>query len=211
MRLAAATGLAGCSIEDATTDPAAPIYDFQLAVERVAAAVEAAQGIEGGFVLTARAENLIRGRIDLDDLMLEKGYTPTKSYSRTKLANVLFALELDRRLGEAGCKSVCIACHPGYSNTNLQSTGPTRLLGFIYKFTNPLLAQSSKAGAIPTVLAAAGAEAKRGAYYGPQKMSEARGRVSDALVADHALDRGTWVGLWEASEALLGEPFRLPA
>ena len=151
------------------------------------------------------------GRIDLDDLMLEKSYTPTKSYSRTKLANVLFALELDRRLQEGGCKAVCIACHPGYSNTNLQSTGPTGLFNFIYKFTNPLLAQSSKAGAIPTVLAAAGVEAKRGAYYGPQGMGEARGRVSDALVADHAMDRGHWIGLWEASEALVGEPFKLPA
>lgn len=151
------------------------------------------------------------GRIDLDDLMLDKGYTPTKSYSRTKLANVMFALELDRRLQESGCKTVCIACHPGYSNTNLQSTGPTGLFNFLYKFTNPLLAQPSRAGAIPTVLAAAGTEAKRGAYYGPQGMGEARGRVSDALVADHALDSGLWAGLWEASEALLGEPFKVPA
>lgn len=67
VRLAAATGLAGCSIEDATTDPAAPIYDFDLAVERVAAAAEAARAVPDGFVLTARAENLIRGRVDLDD------------------------------------------------------------------------------------------------------------------------------------------------
>jgi 2-methylisocitrate lyase-like PEP mutase family enzyme len=67
VRLAAATGLAGCSIEDATTDPAAPIYDFALAVERIAAAAEAARAVSGGFVLTARAENLIRGRNDLDD------------------------------------------------------------------------------------------------------------------------------------------------
>ena len=67
IRLAAATGLAGGSIEDATTDPAAPIYDFSLAVERIAAAAEAARAVPGGFVLTARAENLIRGRPDLDD------------------------------------------------------------------------------------------------------------------------------------------------
>ena len=151
------------------------------------------------------------GRVDLDDLMLEKGYTPTRSYARTKLANLMFALELDRRLEDAGCKAVCIACHPGYSRTNLQSTGPTGLFNLVYKMTNPLLAQSSKAGAIPTVLAAAGTEARRGAYYGPQKMSEARGRVSEALVADHALDRGVWAGLWAASEALVGEPFSLPA
>ena len=151
------------------------------------------------------------GRVDLGDLMLEKGYTPTKSYARTKLVNLMFALELDRRLEDGGCKAICIACHPGYSSTNLQSTGPTGLFNFVYKLTNPLLAQPSRAGAIPTVLAAAGTQARRGAYYGPQKMSEARGRVSDALVADHALDRTVWAGLWAASEALVGEPFPLPA
>ncbi len=150
------------------------------------------------------------GRLDMNDLMLERSYTPTRSYSRTKLANLMFAFELDRRLQEGGCKAICIACHPGYANTNLQSTGPTGLFNLVYKIANPLLAQSSRAGAIPTVLAAAGVEAKRGAYYGPQGMGEARGRVSDALVADHALDRGLWADLWRASETLQGEPFELP-
>ena len=63
------------------------------------------------------------GEIDLDDLMWETGYTPSKAYFRSKLANIMFAFELDRRLQANGCKSVCIACHPGYANTNLQSTG----------------------------------------------------------------------------------------
>jgi len=64
---AEAAGLAGCSIEDATGDPAKPIYDFSLAVERVAAAVEAARALERDFVFTARAENFLHGRLDLDD------------------------------------------------------------------------------------------------------------------------------------------------
>ena len=150
------------------------------------------------------------GAIDLDDLTWEKGYTPSKAYFRSKLANVLFAFELDRRLEAAGNKSICIACHPGYAATNLQSTGPTGPLNFFYKFLNPLFAQPSQAGAIPTVLAAAGVEAKRGAYYGPKKMGEARGPVGDALVAGQALDEDVARKLWSASEDLIGTPFTMP-
>ncbi|NND49916.1 MAG: short-chain dehydrogenase, partial [Rhizobiales bacterium] len=150
------------------------------------------------------------GEIALDDLMSENDYTPTKAYAQSKLANLMFALELDRRLQAAGCKAVCIACHPGYSSTNLQSTGPRGLFSLLYKLANPLLAQSAAAGAIPTVLAAAGKEAQRGGYYGPQKMSEARGPVSDASVASRALDREVAEKLWHASEELIGEPFNLP-
>ena len=150
------------------------------------------------------------GTLDFDDLMTTRDYTPSKAYFRSKLANLMFAFELDRRLREAGCKAIAIACHPGYSNTNLQSTGPTGFLSALYKLLNPLMAQSQEAGAIPTVLAAAGAEAKRGAYYGPQRMQEARGPVSDALVADHAQDRGDWERLWEMSEELVGQKFVMP-
>ena len=67
IRLAAEAGVVGGSIEDATGDPAQPIYEFSLAVERVAAAVEAARALPFPFVLTARAENLLHGRLDLDD------------------------------------------------------------------------------------------------------------------------------------------------
>ena len=69
VRRAAAAGLEGCSIEDATGDPAAPIYDFGLTVERIAAAVETARGLDRDFVLTARAENFLHGRRDLDDTL----------------------------------------------------------------------------------------------------------------------------------------------
>lgn len=151
------------------------------------------------------------GTLDFDDLMTTRSYTPSRAYFRSKLANLIFAFELDRRLDEAGCKAVAIACHPGYSNTNLQSTGPRGFLSALYKLLNPLMAQSQEAGAIPTVLAAAGTEARRGAYYGPQRMQEARGPVGDALVADHALNRDDWKRLWEMSEELVGQTFAMPA
>ena len=150
------------------------------------------------------------GTIDLDNLMWAKNYSPSKAYFRSKLANVMFAFELDRLLEANGCKAVCVACHPGYAGTNLQSTGPTGFLNMLYKLTNPLFSQPSEAGAIPTVLAAAGTEAKRGAYYGPKKMGEARGPVGDAIVAEQALDQEVAGKLWRASEELVGEPFRLP-
>ncbi len=171
--------------------------------------IDLVEAAEGRVVMVSSIAHKF-GRMNFDDLMHETGYTPTKAYGQSKLSNLIFAFELDRRLQEVGAKAIAIACHPGYSNTALQSTGPTGLLNLIYKVTNALMAQGAEAGAIPTVLAAAGTEAKRGAYYGPQKMSEARGPVGDALVADHALDKAAWTQLWEASEALLGEPFAMP-
>lgn len=142
--------------------------------------------------------------IDFDDLMHEKAYSANTAYFQSKLANLMFAFELDRRLKAAGSNAIAIACHPGYSATNLQSTGPKGILKLIYKPMNALLAQPSHKGALPTVLAAAGTEAKRGAYYGPTSWGDANGPVSDTKVAQHALDELVQARLWEESEKLLG-------
>ena len=145
------------------------------------------------------------GKINFDDLMYEKNYSPSIAYAQSKLANLLFALELDRRLVARDSSVKSIACHPGYSATALQSTGPKGLLNVIYKFTNRFMAQPPYKGAIPTVLAAAGKEALAGAYYGPQSMIEARGRVSDAEVRPQARDVVVAKRLWEESESLVGQ------
>lgn len=147
--------------------------------------------------------------LDLDDFMSDNEYTPIKAYAQSKLSNLMFAFELDRRLAAAGSKATCVACHPGYSSTNLQSTGPKGPAKFIMSITNRLLAQSPMAGAIPTVLAAASEEAQRGAYYGPQKRSEYKGPVGNAKVAEHALDREKQTRLWAESERLVGFEWRL--
>ena len=157
-----------------------------------------------GRVVTLSSLAHLSGKIRFDDLMGEKGYSPTAAYFQSKGANLMFALELDRRLQAADKKAISIGCHPGYSNTNLQSTGPTGIFSFLYKLTNPLLAQPSSDGALPTVLAAAGKEARRGGYYGPQKMGETRGPVGDAKVAAYILDRDQAQRLWEVSETLVG-------
>lgn len=169
--------------------------------------VEAA---EGRFVTLSSVANR-SSALNLDDYMSEKNYSPTNAYVQAKLSNLLFALELDRRLKEAGSKAISIACHPGYSNTNLQNTGPAGLLKIIYKIVNPLFAQSPALGAQPTVLAAAGLEAKRGAYYGPQNMNEFRGPAGDAKVPQHALDKDVWKRLWDLSEKLVDYKWSFPA
>ena len=144
------------------------------------------------------------GEIHFDDLMLTNGYTPTKAYGQSKLANLMFALELNRRLERAGSAVTSYACHPGYSNTRLQSTGPRGGWKALYSFTNTLLAQSAEKGAIPTVLCAAGTEAKPGGYYGPQGWSEMRGAVSDAAVTRAASSEADAARLWAESERLVG-------
>ncbi len=145
------------------------------------------------------------GQIHFDDLMLERGYDPSKAYTQSKLANLIFAQELHRRLEADGSAIKSIACHPGYSDTALQSTGPGALLSGIYKITNALLAQSSTLGAYPTVLAAADDEANSGAYYGPTGIMDARGPVGDAQVARRALNPHVAEQLWKVSEELVGQ------
>jgi len=145
-----------------------------------------------------------RGRIHFDDLMLSDNYNPTRAYTQSKLANVMFALELNRRLKASGSLVTAIACHPGYAATNLQSTGPTGAMRVLYRVLNRLFAQSAKAGALPLVLAAAGTEAKAGAYYGPTGPADARGPVGDSVVIEAALDHGAAVRLWAESERLVG-------
>ncbi len=149
------------------------------------------------------------GVIHFDDLMLVKNYDPTKAYTQSKLANLMFALELDRRLKAVSSPVSCMACHPGYSNTQLQSTGPSGFLNGLYKLTNPLLSQPAYNGAIPTVLSAAGEEAIAGGYYGPTGFMEARGPVSDAGVANRARNEKAAARLWAESEKLVGFEWRI--
>lgn len=149
--------------------------------------------------------------LNFKDYMSEDSYSPTGAYIQAKLSNLLFAFELDQRLKDAGSPAISIACHPGFSNTNLQSSGPTGLLHLIYKLVNPLFAQAPDRGALPTVLAAAGTEARRGGYYGPQAMNEFRGLPGDAKVPEHALNKKDWKQLWTLSEELVDFQWSIPA
>ena len=143
------------------------------------------------------------GRIRFNNLMMSSGYDAMQAYCQSKLANLVFALELHRRLKASNSAVASIACHPGYSNTALQSTGPAALMAAIYSVTNVLFAQSAKRGCLPTVLSAAGTEAVSGAYFGPTGLRELKGPVGDAAVSRAARNDETGKRLWEVSEQLV--------
>jgi len=163
----------------------------------------------GGRVVTVSSIAHKFGRIDFDNLMMQSGYDASRSYSRSKLANLLFAMELHRRLEDAGSRVKSVACHPGYSNTSLQFKGPTGLFKAVYAVTNKVLAQSAQKGAWPTALAAADDRVVSGGYYGPTGFFDARGPVGDSDVDSRALNEVTAKRLWEVSEELVGETIRL--
>ena len=144
------------------------------------------------------------GTIDFDDLQMENGYTPRDSYQRTKLANAVFAVELDRRLRDAGSSTLSVFAHPGYSDTNLQSTGPTGLMKAVLKIGNRLMAQSAESGALPQLYAATAPGIEGGEYYGPDGRREMRGHPTKVRAKRAAYDPQIGARLWNISEELTG-------
>lgn len=166
-----------------------------------------------GRVVVVSSVAHTNGKIDLEDLMGRTKYSPITAYNQSKLANIMFAFELDRRLIKANSPVMCIPCHPGYSATNLQTAGVgmeggSGFFNRLYKIGNKYLAQSAKLGAYPEVLAAADPDAKGGTYYGPTKWGGANGPVGLSKVAPQAQDEDMARKLWEATEALVG-PFSI--
>ena len=143
-------------------------------------------------------------KLNFDNIMLTGEYWPLKAYQQSKLANIVYGLDLHRRLEAAGSDVASISCHPGYSATNLQSTGPTGFWKPLYKLSNALMAQPASRGAQPLILSAAGVEAKSGGFYGPTGPGDARGKISDSDVAGRiAMDPEAGRKLWSLSEELL--------
>ncbi|HSN05840.1 MAG TPA: oxidoreductase [Candidatus Angelobacter sp.] len=148
------------------------------------------------------------GRIDLDDLMGEERYRPWRAYGQSKLANLLFAFELQRRLDALGVPVASYAAHPGYASTNLQTVGPrmrgsrvgVRLAGW----GNAVLGQSAAMGALPTLYAATVAGLAPGSYIGPDGFLEQRGYPRVVSASDAARDESMAAALWARSEALIG-------
>jgi NAD(P)-dependent dehydrogenase (short-subunit alcohol dehydrogenase family) len=149
------------------------------------------------------------GKIDFDNLMMNGSYDTSQAYFQSKLANIMFAFEFERRLRAAGSDMICIPVHPGYSNTNLQSAGVgmdggSAFFRWVYAFSNRVFAQAADHGAYPEVLAAADPTAKGGTYYGPTSMGDTRGPVGESSVAKRALDQDVARRLWDVSEELVG-------
>ncbi|GAB2826624.1 oxidoreductase [Actinocorallia aurea] len=150
-----------------------------------------------------------RGRIDFDDLAAERSYSPSRAYAQSKFANVLFALELDRRLRAAGDPAISVLAHPGYSATNLQTSGPTGLLSLGGRIGNLLLAQHVSKGALDQLYAATAPGVQGGEFYGPDGLGESRGHPVLVRPVRSATDPETARRLWDVSEKLTGVSFPL--
>lgn len=149
-----------------------------------------------------------RGRIDLDDLMGEKRYRPWGAYAQSKLANLLFAFELQRRLDAHGLPVASYAAHPGYAATNLQSVGP-RMRGSgvgerLASWSGALLAQPAAMGALPTLYAATAPGLAPASYVGPDGFLEQRGHPTLVSTIPAARDESLAAELWARSEELTG-------
>lgn len=152
------------------------------------------------------------GRINFDDLQGERRYIAWLAYGQSKLANLMFALELQRRATEAGTELKSMAAHPGYSATNLPFAGPghwyERVGGAIGNF---VIAQSSKMGALPTLYAATVPDLPGGTFVGPDGFMEQRGYPKVVTGAGKAYDEGAQRRLWEVSEELTGVQYAFSA
>lgn len=174
----------------------------------------------GHFALTAQLLPLLRktpnarvvtlssvaaraGKINFEDLQYKNSYVPMQAYGQAKLANLLFALELQRQSDKHGWGITSIASHPGVSRTNLLITGAGRwsAAGIARRFL-PFLFQPQAQGALPTLYAATSPEAKGGMYYGPDKMGETRGFPTAAKIPAQAEDLEVSKKLWEVSQKL---------
>lgn len=147
-----------------------------------------------------------QGSIDFEDLQLERGYSPWRAYCQSKLAMLMFTLELQRRSGAQGWGLLSAASHPGYVRTELAANAPvaryrlsTNGLMFL-----PLLSQSAEDGALPTLFAATAPDARPGGYYGSTGRFEMVGPVGPAAIDEKARDLGQARRLWEVSEELTG-------
>jgi NAD(P)-dependent dehydrogenase (short-subunit alcohol dehydrogenase family) len=141
-----------------------------------------------------------------------EAYEPSKTYSQTKLANLLFARELHRRAREAGSAVTSTAAHPGVSATNLITSpdgmGAMPLVGRVAPVLTRIFFQSAAAGARPTLYAAT--EAAPGSYTGPQRFGESRGLIGSAKLSTFAADDALGRELWTRSEEWTGIRFDVP-
>ncbi len=142
------------------------------------------------------------GDIRFDDLHFKKGYSKRGAYGQSKLACLMFAYELNRRLRRAGIKTLSVAAHPGVAVTNLAQHFPKFLAVFF-----PLVGQSAASGALPTLYAALGEDIDGGDYCGPRHMRQMRGAPVKVGSNRASRDQTAAKRLWELSEELTGVRF----
>jgi NAD(P)-dependent dehydrogenase (short-subunit alcohol dehydrogenase family) len=154
------------------------------------------------------------GNIRFEDLHWRDGYSKWGAYCQSKLANLLFAFELQRRLERAGLEHVrSVACHPGYAATELQTKGPrmsgSKLMESFQSLSNRYIAQSARMGALPTLRAATDPGVGGSAYIGPDGLLEATGYPRRVQATRRARDPELAARLWMVSEGATGVRYDL--
>jgi NAD(P)-dependent dehydrogenase (short-subunit alcohol dehydrogenase family) len=157
-----------------------------------------------------------RGYLNFDDLQSTRSYSPMKAYQQSKLADLIFAFELNRRLRTANSCIMSVAAHPGVANTNLFQVGDygsfEKTLRNLFGHAIGIVLNSDSEGALPTLYAATSPDAEDGGYYGPQGFQEMRGDdVDRAIVAPQARDASAANRLWQICENLTGIKFLSPS
>ena len=156
----------------------------------------------GTRVVTVSSELHRRGRIHFEDLKGEKNYNRLAFYAQSKLANVLFALELERRLKAERLPVISVLAHPGYSDTNLQTNATSGVLRLFMRIGNRFLAQDAEQGVLNQLYAATAEGLRGGEFIGPDGFREMRGAPSLVHPLPAATDRELAARLWTLSEDL---------
>jgi NAD(P)-dependent dehydrogenase (short-subunit alcohol dehydrogenase family) len=176
---------------------------------RLKDALSAAPG--GGRVVNVASLAHRRARLNLADLQATRSYDPMRVYGQSKLAMLIFAIELQRRVEQNGWTLRSIAAHPGWARTNIIENGigegAPGLKAWLATQVFGLVAQSARDGALPSLYAAMAPEAKGGAYYGPSGLGETRGAPGLAKIFPQAADPAAGSRLWAVSEKLTGVGF----
>ena len=164
----------------------------------------ALEGRDDARVVTISSTAHKFGRIRFDNLQGQRRYFRWTAYGQSKLANVLFALELERRLRASGLNVKSLAAHPGYSATNLQSAAPPLVDRAVMAVTNRLLAQSAEMGTLPELYAATRPNLDGGLFIGPDGFEEQRGHPKVVRPVKAGRDEAVAARLWSVSEELTG-------
>lgn len=153
-------------------------------------------------IVSVSSNAYLRGQINFEDLQGEKRYTRWGAYSQSKLANVLFARELQYKLEAMRADTISVACHPGYAATNLQSHPGNKLEALFMPFGNAFVGQPAELGATYQLYAAVAPEVRGGEFYGPKRLL--RGEVVRVELNRRGKNNADAARLWAISEELTG-------
>jgi len=159
--------------------------------------------------VSSGAANMGLRKINFGDLQWERSYGPWRAYCQSKLADLMFALELGRRSASAGLHLVSNAAHPGYARTNLQISGPERQKNLGDKILEAFMSHDAAHGAMPTLRAATATDVVSGSYFAPDRMFQLKGDPVPVSIPKPAQNEAAARQLWETAEALTGAAWRV--